>query len=187
MPPCAFVRVGTSTISILRAGRSVGNGTTTHLGHRTSLVQPRYIAAKLYKVRACTTSGGVADEDKKRVVSNVPPTGSAAETCGDGDGGGNGRVKAPRVCINYCRGCRWGLRAGWMAQEVLATFEGSVGEVALRPSDRGGTFDIWVDGKLIWSRSEDGGFPELKVVKQRIRDVIAPDKSLGHSDVAAKP
>lgn len=184
MPPCAFVLVGTSTISTLHVGRSVGNGITPHLCHRTTLVRPRYTTAKLYKVRACTTSGGVADEDKKRVVSDVPGTGMATGTGEDEAGGGE--VTTPRVCIDYCRGCRWGLRAGWMAQELLATFEGSVGEVALRPSDRGGTFDIWVDGTLIWCRSEAGGFPELKVVKQRIRDLIVPDKPLGHSDVAGK-
>lgn len=70
-----------------------------------------------------------------------------------------------------------------MAQDVLVTFEGAVGEVALRPSDCGGKFDIWIDGTLIWSRKA-GGFPEL--VRQRIDDVIAPDQSLGHREVTAQ-
>jgi selenoprotein W-related protein len=40
-----------------------------------------------------------------------------------------------------------------------------------------------IDGtQLIWSRKAEGRFPELKDVKQRLRDVIAPDKPLGHSD-----
>lgn len=184
-PPCLFVRVATSTISTWIAARSVGqHRATTNVGYRTTLVRPRRSAAKLHLVQACSTSNEVADEDKQRVVSDAPGTGSAVGTGGGGRDGGE--VKAPRVCIDYCRGCRWGLRAGWMAQEVLATFEGMVGEVALRPSDHGGTFDIWVDGELIWSRRDAGCFPELKVIKQRIRDVIAPDKSLGHSDVPAQ-
>jgi selenoprotein W-related protein len=34
----------------------------------------------------------------------------------------------------------------------------------------------------VWSRAAEGRFPELKELKQRLRDVIAPERSLGHSD-----
>lgn len=91
-------------------------------------------------------------------------------------------VKRPRVSIHYCTGCRWGLRANWMAQELLITFESDLGEVALVPSMTAGTFDIWVEDVCVWTRKRDGGFPELKVIKQRVRDVVQPDKKLGHSD-----
>lgn len=97
---------------------------------------------------------------------------------------GNDLPKSPRVSIDYCTGCRWGLRAGWMAQELLQTFGNVLGEVAIRPSDSSGTFNVWVDGKLIWCRKSEEGFPELKQVKQRVRDVIDPKMSLGHSDKA---
>lgn len=90
----------------------------------------------------------------------------------------------PRIEIHYCTGCRWLLRAGWTAQELLTTFEQEVGEVALVPSS-GGTFDVLLDGHRIWSRQQEGRFPELKELKQRIRDRIAPDKYLGHSDSPA--
>ena len=40
----------------------------------------------------------------------------------------------PRVQIEYCTQCRWLLRAAWMAQELLATFESELGEVALVPT-----------------------------------------------------
>lgn len=90
--------------------------------------------------------------------------------------------RTPRVSIDYCTGCRWGLRAGWMAQELLQTFGNLLGEVSIRPGDSSGTFKIWLDGQLLWCRKRDGGFPELKVVKQRIRDVINPQMPLGHSD-----
>jgi selenoprotein W-related protein len=29
---------------------------------------------------------------------------------------------SPMIKITYCRLCGWGLRAGWMAQELLSTF-----------------------------------------------------------------
>ena len=39
-----------------------------------------------------------------------------------------------------------------------------------------------VNGEVVWDRAEEGGFPEVKVLKQRVRDKVAPAKSLGHSD-----
>lgn len=87
----------------------------------------------------------------------------------------------PRIEILYCTQCQWLLRAAWMAQEILSTFEGDVGEVALVPG-MGGIFEVRIDEALIWSRKEQGRFPEIKELKQRIRDKIAPDKDLGHID-----
>ncbi|WP_028536693.1 SelT/SelW/SelH family protein [Paludibacterium yongneupense] len=87
----------------------------------------------------------------------------------------------PRLAIHYCTGCRWLLRAAWMAQELLTTFEQELGEVALLPG-HGGVFRIELDGKVLWDRKIDDGFPELKLLKQRLRDCIAPEKPLGHSD-----
>jgi selenoprotein W-related protein len=89
--------------------------------------------------------------------------------------------KTPRVEITYCTQCRWLLRAGWMAQELLTTFDTELGEVALVPGT-GGAFEVRVDGELVWSRKEAGRFPESKELKQRVRDCIAPEKDLGHSD-----
>lgn len=88
----------------------------------------------------------------------------------------------PVIEIPFCRLCGWGLRAGWMAQELLGTFAEEVGSVMLTPDASGGVFDVRVDGQLIWSRKERGRFPESKELKQLVRDRIAPDRSLGHSD-----
>jgi len=87
----------------------------------------------------------------------------------------------PVVAITYCTQCRWLMRAGWIAQELLVTFEDELGGVTLIPGT-GGVFDVTVDGKLVWSRKAEGRFPELKELKQRVRDVVAPDLALGHSD-----
>ena len=86
-----------------------------------------------------------------------------------------------RVEIEYCTQCRWLLRAAWMAQELLTTFEAEIGEVALVPG-KGGVFEIRAGGQLVWSRHERKRFPEIKELKQAVRDVVAPGKSLGHAD-----
>src|SRR5690242_2993900 len=90
-------------------------------------------------------------------------------------------ARVPRVEITYCPRCRWLLRAAWMTQELLTTFERELTEVALRPGPEG-IFEITLDGETIWSRAAEGRFPELKELKQRVRDRIAPDRTLGHSD-----
>jgi selenoprotein W-related protein len=86
-----------------------------------------------------------------------------------------------RVEIHYCRQCRWMLRAAWMAQELLTTFEEELTEVALRPGT-GGIFEVRANGELIWSRAEAGRFPDIKELKQLVRDKVAPERDLGHSE-----
>lgn len=87
----------------------------------------------------------------------------------------------PRVEIVYCRRCRFVLRAGWLAQELLKTLGDAVGELALVPGD-GGVFEVWVEGERVFSRAEAGRFPESKELKQLVRDRVAPGRDLGHSD-----
>jgi predicted Rdx family selenoprotein len=99
------------------------------------------------------------------------------------------------------------------AQELLTTFGTAIGEIALIPAT-GGLFSVTLtyrprvvaepnadssadsrtqdDDKLetksvlLWDRKVEGGFPETKVLKQRVRDHIEPKKDLGHSDVGGK-
>lgn len=35
---------------------------------------------------------------------------------------------------------------------------------------------------VLWDRKTDGGFPETKELKRRVRDVIEPGRDLGHVD-----
>ncbi|MBU2487730.1 MAG: SelT/SelW/SelH family protein [Alphaproteobacteria bacterium] len=89
----------------------------------------------------------------------------------------------PAVTITYCRQCNWMLRAGWMAQELLSTFSEELGSVTLVPGT-GGIFTIEVDGELIWDRKAEGGFPDVKALKGRVRDRVDPDRDLGHLERA---
>lgn len=77
------------------------------------------------------------------------------------------------------------------AQELLSTFSTALGEVALQPST-GGTFVVQIQttaaqsgggiSHRLWDRKVDGGFPETKELKRRVRDVIEPGRNLGHVD-----
>jgi selenoprotein W-related protein len=89
--------------------------------------------------------------------------------------------RSPRVEIEYCTQCRWLLRAAWLAQELLTTFEGELAEVALVPG-KGGVFVVRLDDDVLFSRQAASRFPEAKEVKQLVRDRVAPGRDLGHSD-----
>ena len=56
-----------------------------------------------------------------------------------------------------------------------------IGELALLPGICG-VFEIRVDGNVVWFRADMGRFPEMKELKQLVRDRIAPGRDLGHSD-----
>ena len=87
----------------------------------------------------------------------------------------------PELTITYCTQCNWLLRSAWMTQEVLATFSLELAAVTLRPGT-GGIFEIRIDGALVWERKRDGGFPDVRQLKQLVRDRIAPGRDLGHLD-----
>lgn len=94
-----------------------------------------------------------------------------------------------RIQIAYCTQCNWLLRASWMASELLSTFHEELDEVALAPRT-GGTFVITAtiaggEPVQLWDRRSDGGFPDVSELKRRARDVIAPQRSLGHHDRAS--
>lgn len=88
----------------------------------------------------------------------------------------------PTIAIEYCPKCGWLLRSAWMAQELLTTFTDDLFSVQLIPSEVSGRYTIKLNDILLWDRKREGRFPEPKEVKQRVRDEIAPDRSLGHSD-----
>ena len=68
-----------------------------------------------------------------------------------------------------------------MAQELLTTFQDDIGEAVLIPGT-GGVFEVRVEEDTVWSRSAQGRFPEIKELKQMVRDEVAPSRDLGHID-----
>lgn len=151
----------------------------------TSMPLPTRLSRKLqrYYVPALAFSSSAArnsndDNVQDETIGNIPPV-----------------AKLPKVYIEYCTGCRWMMRAAWIAQELLTTFQDDLHSVSLipsRPPSPGGTFIVsmleneHVNAVVIWNRKLEGRFPETKELKQRIRDIILPDRDLGHSDVTSK-
>ncbi len=74
------------------------------------------------------------------------------------------------------------LRSAYFAQELLTTFSDDIKGVLLQPSEISGSFKIFINESLIFDRKRAGGFPEIKELKQNVRDIVNPEKSLGHSD-----
>lgn len=115
------------------------------------------------------------------------PDAAGADAAGaEAAGAEAGGARRSRLVITYCTQCRWLLRAGWVAQELLTTFTTDLSEVALRPGV-GGVFTVHLDDELLWDRARDGGFPEIPPLKRLVRDRIAPERSLGHSEKIGHP
>lgn len=87
-----------------------------------------------------------------------------------------------KITIEYCPKCGWLLRSAYMAQELLTTFSEEIESITLKPSETGGRFHIYINDQLFFDRHEAGAFPEIKILKQMLRDRIHPDKDLGHAD-----
>ncbi|MEO5893212.1 MAG: SelT/SelW/SelH family protein [Ferruginibacter sp.] len=88
----------------------------------------------------------------------------------------------PTITIVYCPKCNWLLRSAYIAQELLTTFTDDLKGITLQPSEVSGVFRIAIDDKQIFDRKEYGGFPDIKELKQLVRDNVSPGKNLGHSD-----
>ncbi len=88
-------------------------------------------------------------------------------------------MPSPRVEVRYCTQCKFLLRAAWLAQELLSTFESELAEVALVPGS-GGIFEVALDGEVIASNRESKRIPDASEVKRLLRDRIAPARSIGH-------
>lgn len=93
----------------------------------------------------------------------------------------------PKVSIKFCTKCKWNLRASWNLQELLQTFGEKLGEVSLVPSESG-VFKVEVqkdeNSKVveIWDRKTEDGFPDSKILKQKVRNIAFPSEILGHVD-----
>ena len=91
-------------------------------------------------------------------------------------------MEKPHIEIEYCTKCKWLLRASWISQELLSTFSNEISGVILIPSNIAGIFEIRFGREIIWERVKKGGMPEIKELKRKVRDLVAPDKGLGHID-----
>ena len=94
-------------------------------------------------------------------------------------------MEKPLIEIEYCTKCRWLARVSWIAQELLSTFSSEIGGVTLIPSEIAGIFEIRCGRKIIWERGKKKGMPEIKLLKQNVRDIIAQEDNIEPSYVKA--
>jgi selenoprotein W-related protein len=83
----------------------------------------------------------------------------------------------PTIIIEYCPKCNWMMRAAYMAQELLTTFTDDVYGITLVPSEVSGRYTISIDDVVLFDRKKEGRFPEIKELKQLVRDKVNPEKS----------
>ena len=70
-----------------------------------------------------------------------------------------------------------------MCQEILHSFTEDIEGVFMLPDKQSaGTFEISIDDRIVWERRADGGFPDASSLKKRVRDIISPERDLGHHD-----
>lgn len=69
-----------------------------------------------------------------------------------------------------------------MAQELLTTFAAELGGVTLKPSEVAGRYTISINEEIVFDRKRNSGFADIKEIKQLVRNAVAPEKNLGHSD-----
>ncbi|CAN3478078.1 hypothetical protein DICA0_E06106 [Diutina catenulata] len=115
----------------------------------------------------------------------------------------------PQITIEYCAKCKWQNRAFWYLQELLQTFDGTLGAVTLKPVyDRPGVFGVYLttgseEDKPLYKRKfnkvelaqkygetmeEDywyDGFPDAKFLKLLVKDEIGAE--VGHHISAPTP
>ena len=97
------------------------------------------------------------------------------------------------LSITYCDGCAWLPRSQWYTTELLSTFYTRRVQSGLPPlidsallsiSREPGDFTVSIGDDVVWDRRADGGFPDLKVLKDRVRGKLDPGSDLGHTDRA---
>ncbi len=76
-----------------------------------------------------------------------------------------------QITIRYCRPCQFLGRACWIGQELLATFQDYTASLSLEP-DRGGTFDVLINGDTVFSKHEAGRYPELRELKEAVASYL---------------
>lgn len=96
--------------------------------------------------------------------------------------GGTWKAPLPNAAITYCTGCRWLLRAAYLAQELTAAFGDEIKSLTLvpsRPPNKGGVFCVTVtqssggtSTSTLWDRAVEGRFPEPLELQERLSDVL---------------
>jgi selenoprotein W-related protein len=79
------------------------------------------------------------------------------------------------ISITYCVRCNFLPRALWTAHELLHIYSDYIEALALVPRG-GGLFEVRANGELIASTRTEGGYPEIRTLKERINRLLDEDE-----------
>ncbi|KAI9675124.1 MAG: hypothetical protein M1817_001532 [Caeruleum heppii] len=78
--------------------------------------------------------------------------------------------------------CHIDIAAEAEAEAERAGAQEDRGEEGDAQAERQKEREMRVEKRVLWDRKVEGGFPETKELKRRVRDVIQPGRDLGHVD-----
>ena len=84
-------------------------------------------------------------------------------------------TKKLSIEIAYCARCNFLPRATWVAQELLHTYGDFVFGLTLVPA-HGGVFEVRVNGDMVASTKTEGGYPEIRVLKEAINRYLQAEE-----------
>ena len=135
-------------------------------------------------------------EFEERVSSCLEQESFTTDAADDEDLLTHTKVYNTHVAIRYCEGSGYLLRAAYYGQELLTTFcDGELDAISLQPikneNENDGAFSVQlltrdeantVKTLVLWDKLVSENFPQVKELKRMIRDVVTPEKDLGHSE-----
>ena len=71
------------------------------------------------------------------------------------------------VEIEFCRQCRYHMRAAWWAAELFNQYAGKIARIELVDGETS-AFEIRLNGELVHSKLKTGRFPDLEELKQAL-------------------
>ena len=69
--------------------------------------------------------------------------------------------------IEFCRQCRYHLRAAWWAAELFNLYAGKLSTIQLVDGEAS-SFEVKLNGEVIYSKLKTGKFPEFDELKEII-------------------
>ncbi|NPV40623.1 MAG: SelT/SelW/SelH family protein [Anaerolineae bacterium] len=71
-----------------------------------------------------------------------------------------------QIIIEYCVPCGFENQARQLAQDLGAMFSEKIGEVTLEPTRLIGSFEVFYQGELVFSKKKSGRLPQPGEVEQ---------------------
>ena len=84
-------------------------------------------------------------------------------------GGSDAQSAHVRVAVEFSMTSGTLMRATWIAQELISEFHRDIVDVGLIPRSSENTFNIWIGGKIAWSRGVGQPLPDYDHLRPMVR------------------